>query len=235
VAPARLKVLTYNIQHGFDPESVPVVQRLARFIESRDADVVALQEVGRAALVHGGSDLVTYLRWRLPRYQVVYGPTRDLAGNVILSRYPVRNSGHVLLERQSDAAARGLTWATIATEAGEALLVSTHLDGFRSEDSSAETAELARFWAGRPRTLIGGDFNSVPGDRALEILTAASLVDLAAAAGAGGEGTFRRRGRSRRLDYVWGSPDVDALSAVVLPVPLSDHLPVEVTVRLRRE
>lgn len=234
-APAELKILNYNIHQAFDNWSVPNPEGIARFIEGSDADIVGLQEVGRGWNLNGGVDLVSWLSRRLPGYAVVYGPMNgDLWGNVILSRYPVRESGWVQFPIRDSDFQRGLTWAVIPTTAGDLLFVTTHFSAYAGfdRDRTGQAEDLLAFWQGRPRTVITGDINATPGEQPVGILLAAGLVDAPAAHGLGEAFTYSAGQPYQRIDYIFTSPDVQSLGAAIPQTTASDHLPVEAWIRL---
>lgn len=242
-APRELKVLNYNIHQGFDYYSAPGLQRLARVIEESKADLVGLQEIPRGANLSGGHDLASWLRWRFPGYQVVYGPKAgDMFGNIIMSRYAIAAWGaerYDLVTEDSIAnqasPPRGLVWATVSTEGGELLFISTHLTAYAGYDAdrTAQAEALVKLWNGRARTIIAGDFNAGPADQAIKSLVTAGLQDLPAAKGLGTTATYPAIQPDERLDYLFGSADLEVLSVEVGGPPASDHLPVRATVRLR--
>lgn len=242
-APRELKVLNYNIHQGFDYYSAPGLQRLARVIEESGADLVGLQEIPRGANLSGGHDLASWLRWRFPGYQVVYGPKAgDMFGNIIMSRYPLGAWGserYDLVTEDSIAnqasPPRGLVWATLSTDGGELLFISTHLTAYSGYDADreAQAEALVKRWNGRGRTIIAGDFNAGPGDQAIKSLVAAGLQDLPAAKGLGATTTYPAIEPNERLDYLFGSADLEAVTVEVGGPPASDHLPVRATIRLK--
>lgn len=242
-APRELKVLNYNIHQGFDYYSAPGLQRLARVIEEADADLIGLQEIPRGANLSGGHDLATWLRWRFPGYQVVYGPKAgDMFGNIIMSRYPITawaSERYDLVTEDSIAnqasPPRGLVWATLSTEGGEVLFISTHLTAYSGYDAdrNAQAEALVRLWKGRERTVIAGDFNAGPTDQAIKSLVAAGLQDLPAAKGLGATATYPAIDPNERLDYLFASADMEVVSVEVGGPPASDHLPVRARIRLK--
>lgn len=242
-APRELKVLNYNIHQGFDYYSAPSLQRLAALIEAQDADLVSLQEVPRGANLSGGHDLVAWLRWRFPQYHLAYGPKAgDMFGNVVMSKYPIKSAGTERYELVSESGLtdqssppRGLVWATIPTQAGELLFVSTHLTAYSGYDADreAQAAALVKLWAGRPYTIIGGDFNAGPTDQAIASMVTAGLQDLPAARGFGSSATYPAIGANERIDYLFGSADLEVSAVQVLESTASDHLPIAATVRLK--
>lgn len=236
VAPAQLKIMTYNIHEGFNAWSVPDPEAVAHVIEQSGADLVGLQEVGRGWNVNGGPDLVAWLRWRLPQYWVVYAPMLgDLVGDTILSRYPISRSGWNWYPVRRQRFHYGLMWTTIPTAAGEVLFVNTHLSPYRGfeEDRLGQAGDLLEFWKARSRTVIVGDFNATPDEEAIKRILSGGLVDIAAAHGLGTAFTFSSGKPHERIDYIFSTADIDSLAASILKTTASDHLPVEATVRLR--
>ncbi len=234
-APMELRVLTYNIHMAFDAHSVPAPQTLARVISASRADLVALQEVGRGWTVNGGADLAQWLQWRLPQYRLIYGPMNgDLWGNAILSRYPISGSGTIRYAIRESAFQRGLVWATIPSEVGELLFVSTHLSPYApyEQDRLVQAGDLVAFWRNRPRTIIAGDFNTVPTSSVIQRVQAAGLRDLTTQRGVGTP-TYSALDPYEQIDYIFGSSEVESLAAAVSRVTASDHLPVLVVIRLR--
>ncbi|MFZ5652362.1 MAG: endonuclease/exonuclease/phosphatase family protein [Bacillota bacterium] len=235
-APTALKVFNYNIHHGFDTWGVPSIQAVAGAIEESGADIVSLQEVNRGWNLCGGIDIVAYLRWRFPGYHVVYGPMNgDLWGNLIMSRHPVSQWGFGRYTPRKSDFPRGFTWVKIPSGAGELLFVTTHYSAYQGfdEDRISQSAELLELWRGRPRTVIAGDFNALPEDQAVKMLKARGLKDIPAQHGLGQTFTFSAAKPYERIDYIFGSPDVESLAAQVPRITYSDHLPVTATVVLR--
>ncbi len=236
-APADLTILDYNIHEAFNVWSIPDPEATARTIERADADIIALQEVGRGWNINGGPDLLVWLRWRFPEYQVVFAPILgDLVGLAILSRYAMTvDTGRVLYPRRRSRLSYGLQWATIPTVRGDLLFVNTHLspyEGF-ADDRAAQAGELLDFWKGRARTIIVGDLNAGPAEAAVRRLLGAGLVDLSAAHGLATAFTYSCDQPYERRDYILSTPDVDSLAAAIPRSTASDHCPVEARVRLR--
>ncbi|MDR7402733.1 MAG: endonuclease/exonuclease/phosphatase family protein [Armatimonadota bacterium] len=235
-APPILSVATYNIHQAFTYRGVPDPEGIARVIESLDADLVGLQEVGRGWNVNGGPDLVAWLRWRLPQYRVVYAPMLgDLVGHVILSRYPISDYGWRAYPRRTSPLAYGLTWVVVPTAAGDLLFVTTHFSPYAAyaADREAQAADLLTFWQGRPRAVIAGDFNATPSEATIRRLLDAGLRELTVPHGLGEAFTFASGRPYERIDYLFASSDVTSVSASIPQTTASDHLPVVAQVRLR--
>lgn len=231
--PRAVRVLSYNIHMGFDARGVPDPEAIARVIEAADADVVALQEVGRGWTINGGVDLASWLRWRFPGYRVVYGPMNgELWGNVILTRMEVAESGSLRFPLRQSRFQRGLTWANVVTPRGLLLVVSTHFAHDSAEDRLDQAADLLRFWNNRERTAVLGDLNAPPEGPPLARLREGGLTDPLAPLGLGASPTWPAGAPSERIDYVLTSPDLSASGGLVRPTTASDHLPVVVELRV---
>lgn len=142
-----MKLVSYNIQYGigmdgeFDPE------RIARSVEG--ADVIALQEVTRGFAKNGHVDLVALFCELLSDYFHVYAAPCDVLldvstesgrrverrfqfGNMILSRWPILTTRHLLLPRSRTIdklnLQRGALEAVIAAPSGPLRVYSVHLD-----------------------------------------------------------------------------------------------------------
>ena len=109
-----MKAVSYNIQYGvgmdgrFDPERI--VQSIA------DADIIALQDVTRGFHKNGHADLAAQFADLFPAHFHVFAPSCDVLseivqengrprerrfqfGNMILSRWPILATRHLLLPR----------------------------------------------------------------------------------------------------------------------------------------
>lgn len=233
-APEQTRVMTYNIRMGFDGHGVPQPAASARVIEGSDVDVVALQEVGRGWTVNGGVDLAAWLRWRFPSYQVVYGPMNgDLWGNVILSRYEIRDSGSVRFPVRESQFQRGLTWALVSSTRGDLLIINAHLAHDSAADRLAQAQDILAFWCGRERTILLGDFNEGPDSPPIRRLLAAGFEDALAPHGLGTTFTFPSVQPSERLDYIFVSRDLRSAAGTIQTTTASDHLPVLADIRFR--
>jgi endonuclease/exonuclease/phosphatase family metal-dependent hydrolase len=230
-APAQLKVVSYNVFQGLCGDSVPCMPAIADFIEAQDPDVVSMYEVNRGWNISGAIEMVAYLQWRFPGYQVISLPTGDeLYVNTIMSRYPIGQWG-TGLHPPGKGLRRGYGWATIPDQAGDVLYITSHLSNLSEDDRTTETAELLKLWQQRPRTVVAGDFNAQPDEQAVRQLIAGGLKDVQAAHGLERAPTFSSLDPQERIDYVLASPDVQSLSAQIGTVHTSDHLPVIVNLQ----
>ena len=233
-APAQIRILTYNIHMAFNAHGIPDPAAMATVIETVDADLVALQEVGRGWTVNGGADLAAWLRWRFPEYRLVYGAMNgDLWGNVILSRFDLRGTGAVRFPIRLRRIQRGLTWATVPAEE-DLLIINAHFaHGGLEDERLAQAGDVLAFWNGRRPAVILGDFNAGPDSPSVALLRAAGLRDALAAHGLAAAFTYPSLHPSERRDYIFITDNLGSLGGAIPRATASDHLPVVATIQVR--
>lgn len=176
--PVRLNALSYNIHHGEGVDGQLDLERIARVVDSVDADLVSLQEVDQRATRSQSVDQPAALA-RLTGLRVVYGDNIPLQGglygNAVLSRWPIARHGNQRLPNIDRGEQRGVLEAEIALPGWPAplLFLATHFDHRpndreRRESAAAVNALVAR----RPLqpALLAGDLNDVPTSPTLQEL-----------------------------------------------------------------
>jgi endonuclease/exonuclease/phosphatase family metal-dependent hydrolase len=232
-----LRVMSYNLHFGYDVEGWSDLEATARAIEAGGADVVGLQEVSRGWYLNGSTDMLAWLqrRLRMP-YARFAGAADAIWGNAILSRYPIADSGAVRLPREGVPLARNYLWAELDLGGGRLRLVVTHLHHVEGPEGArvrlAQIPRLLEGVAGRPATVLLGDFNAEPGSREIALLRQAGLVDAFQAAGGGADDelTYSSDRPERRIDDIWLSRDLRASDFDATTATASDHRGVMVTV-----
>lgn len=231
-----MRTVTFNIRHGVGIDGRLDLARTAETIAALEPDVVGLQEVDRHWAERSGFvDQAGALARRL-RMRVAYGATLDLDppepgrprrryGNAVLARFPILGASNRLLPHTSDVEQRGLLRARVRFDDLAADVYVTHLEPQDAAQRSLQAAAVATFLAinPRPRILLA-DLNAEPGRPELTAL-AAVLRD-AWAAGVGRGRTYPANAPTRRIDAVFHSPDLVAVSAAVPWTTASDHRPV---------
>lgn len=178
----HLRVLTWNLWGRFGPWEQRE-QRIAAVLAEQDADVVCLQEswiepgateAERLAAASGDFD-----------HASAEAPAgladRVLAGNAVLSRWPIRNAETCWLPSPDGGVAyRHALFATVDAPFATFLVASTHLD-HRFDASASRCAQAARLAQavaqrrGDPETafpvVVAGDFNAVPDSDEIRQLT----------------------------------------------------------------
>ena len=168
---SRLKLMTWNIQNGYDSAGQEAVDSQVALIADANVDVVGLHEVG----VLSGRDLSTIYQTKLEAltgrtWYRVWAPINyppSPGGNLVLSRIPIVSSS----TKDLDSAPNDPSWSGAKRSAARIELdvngkrvnvFYTHLD----TDVNMRRAQLSLLldWVGTfptPR-LVGGDFNMMP-------------------------------------------------------------------------
>jgi endonuclease/exonuclease/phosphatase family metal-dependent hydrolase len=236
-----VRVMSYNLHFGFDVTGWSDLEGVARAVEASGAEVVGLQEVSRGWYVNGATDMLAWLqrRLRMP-YARFAGASDAIWGNAVLSRYPIVADEVVRLPREGVPLRRSALRVELDLGGGRRLqVVVTHLHHVEGPDGArVRLAQLPRVLdlaAGRPATVLMGDFNAEPGSAEVALLRAAGLADAFAAGGGGpaDELTWPADRPDRRIDYIWLSGDLASTGFVATTSTASDHRGIAVTVRFR--
>lgn len=240
--PDCLKLLSFNIQVGIGTHSyrhyltrswqhllphaqrMQNLQRIAALIASYD--LVALQEVDGGSLRSGYVNQVEYLAqignfpyW----YQQLNRNFGTLAqhSNGLLSRVdPQRIEDHPL----PGPAGRGAILSYFGHPPHQLLVVVMHLALGRAT-RSRQLNYLREHLSQAPSYILMGDLNAT----ARELLEHSPLADLGARL-ASLSPTFPSWRPRRQLDHILLSPNLTLRRAEVLPIPISDHLPIAVEI-----
>jgi len=225
-----VRVMTYNIHGGYGLNGRQGVEAIARVIEGAGTDVVVLQEIERGWLLEGSTDLLSLLsrRLRMP-YTVIGTPTDPIAGNAILSRYPILASGQGNLPGLDTLVGRGYTWAQIHLGGGAPLrVIVTHLhhEPERSDVRVAQVDALLQAWGKEPYTILAGDMNATSASPEMHLLLNAGLLDSWAEVG---------HGDRPPIDWIFHTPDLSAREIMRIESPASDHPAVVATIELKEK
>ncbi len=229
-----IRFLDYNIHQGInfygwvDPEAT------AQFIESQQADVIALQEISRGWMVAGSVDVAEWLSRRL-QMPYVYAPGHDYQfGNIILTRLPITDWSFTRLPLHNVPLGRSLIQATIDLGNGKSFtLINTHLSAYASTDDRIPQVEkVIEVWNKAPRTIIVGDMNAHLQDADMNLFLQAGLTSAQDATGNAAGFTFSSVKPTERIDWIFGTPEFHFSDFVIPPTTASDHLPLVVTVAL---
>lgn len=230
----ELRVATYNVRSGFDPDTRFDPARQARLLRDYAPDVVVLNEVDRGWFATGGHDMLTIFAAELGLPHVRFGSAADeVFGNALLSRFPVAEFVSEPLPRGRDPMPRGSIAAVLELHDGDSIgVVGTQLS---QDDDPAETrlpqaravaATVARLRERQVPTVVLGDLYA-EADSA-ELASFDVLVDDVVPAGTA---TFPADEPTTHRSHVLASPDLRRLRVDVPDEPASPHLPVVVSLR----
>lgn len=239
-AAGSLRLATWNIHYGIGTDGRFDLDRTLAVLESIDADVIGLQEVGWHRQSHNRVDVFEYLRDNTG-YEVVEGlvrdPLRSRFGNAILTRLPLRRTQWIDLKVRGHVP-RAAILAEVETGGAPISVVSLHFglatwererQAQRLVDALATDAQASK-GAAPPAALLG-DFNMLrPRTRASQILAGRFPTAVR-------QPTYPVRTPMLSLDRIYLSPEWELTEAVVvrddLAVRASDHLPLVAEAKLR--
>jgi endonuclease/exonuclease/phosphatase family metal-dependent hydrolase len=229
-----VRLVTYNVHSFVGSDSVYDPERVARVIESCEADVVALQEVdfGRGPIAE--PSVLDWLGRRLDmRTHFTY--TRDGKrghfGNAVLSRFELELVAEGTLPRRRDEA-RAVQWLKVVAPHFQLQLMNTHLSVKLRERRAQVDALLGAEWLVRAASeralVVCGDLNSSQFSRVYRRL-GRDLTDVQVAS-TSRLATWPARLPFWRIDHVFVSRAITVSSACVVADALartaSDHLPI---------
>ncbi len=231
-----VRVMSYNIHHGEGADGRLDLDRIAGVIRSEKAEVVGLQEVDRFWRRSDFVDQVDYLAEELDMH-AAYGANLDLSpddpsqprrqyGTAILSKYPIVESRNTLLPKLGNSEQRGLLEALIKVKGAPVRFYDTHLQHNNSEERALQVRAIMEHTEDveGPQVLVG-DLNARP--EAPELAPLYGRYNDAWPLGGEGPGyTIGAENPTRRIDYVFVTPDVAVRGASVPRTLASDHLPV---------
>lgn len=245
-APAReepadeLRVLAFNLaQAGFHRGGLELAPRaevlarldaLAEVLRHERVDLACLSEIVAEA-GPGSVDQVRTLAERAGFHAWAFGENyrfglpgvRVRAGNAILSRFPLRPLEVVQLPGRrpfwNPTGNRRLLWAEVHLAGLPLRVGSVRNDSFDLVNNERQVRSLLGSLPPGP-VLLAGDFNAEPGDPPLRLLRESGRF----AGRFDGPATFPSTGR--RIDYVLAPAGWSLVEERVLPLELSDHLPV---------
>lgn len=235
-----VRVMTYNIHSAYDVSGRFDIEAIARVIEDSDASIVGLQEVPRGRLISGVTDELTLLAQRLGFVHIAFfGTTDPTWGNAVLSRFPIIEVEKTYLPRAGTPLRRGYLGTTLALGDETLLFISTHLQHINDSSVHDEDPEADLYpvhhqqietilssWGGVEPAVMVGDFNARPGWEQVAELLDGGWVDSWAEVGQGDGFTSNAVDPQHRIDYIFHTPDVEAVDIGVIQSQASDHFAV---------
>ncbi len=240
----RLRLLSFNIQVGIStqryrhyltrswqhllphPGRATNLQKIGDLLT--DFDLVALQEVDGGSIRSGYINQVEHLA-QLGGFPYWYQQLNRNLGrmaqhsNGILSRLrPVSLEDHPL----PGPAGRGAILARFGEGDDALVVVMMHL-ALGTRTRARQLAYIRELIGGYRHQILMGDMNT----HASDLLLHSALRDLGLVAPQA-EATFPSWRPQRCLDHILLSPGLTLERVQVLPLPISDHLPVAVEIRL---
>lgn len=231
----QVRVATYNIHGSIDWYGRLDPEAIARVLENGGAEIIMLQEVARGWPLAGGLDSAAFLARRLGT-DFSFGTAADHQfGNAVMADRPILESWSATMDRGEGTMQRGYVGVRVAVGGTTLDVWSVHLQhqDHTTATRVAQARQVLDDWAGRERTVIGGDLNSRPDSEDIAPwFDGTGLVSAQDAAGDPTWNTSPALDADHRIDWIFGTPDLQ-FADVAIPVTLaSDHLPVFATVRV---
>ncbi|RPJ28466.1 MAG: hypothetical protein EHM33_04365 [Chloroflexi bacterium] len=217
---AQLKIMTYNIQQGFDVEGNKSLVALLNVIRAVDPDILGLQESDTARVANGNVDAVRYFADNLNMYSY-YGPTTTTGtfGIALLSKYPIQNPTTFFMVSPGEQTAT--IQAEISQDGRAYQIFVTHLGNggpiFQLEDMLTRIQDMD---AHRP-VIAMGDFNFRPTTDQYALMTQ-TLADAWLLKWPGGKET-PGISSEKHIDYIFVSPGLTVRESEYSRNSASDH------------
>jgi endonuclease/exonuclease/phosphatase family metal-dependent hydrolase len=215
---ATLRVLTYNIQQGYNRDGQADIEGQLALMRQVDADIIGLQECDTTRVATGNIDVVRTFADRLNMYSY-YGPNTTVGtfGIALLSKVPIQNPRTFYLYSLGEQTAA--IEAQITTHGKTFNVYVTHLG---NDGPIVQQEQVLQLVQGKQNVLLMGDFNFRPDTEQYRLTTTGMLGDawlLARSQIAPSQPDELER----RIDYLYVSPGIVIIEAQYLTGPQSDH------------
>ncbi|NMA95368.1 MAG: hypothetical protein GX974_04940 [Clostridiales bacterium] len=235
----ELKVISYNIHSGVGLDEKLDLDRIADLIAKEDADLIGLNEVNNCNLRSKGVEQGKYIADSLG-YHYIFGKAIDYQdgeyGNAFMSRYPIISSkNHSLpIYGLTTREPRGMLECDVDVEGKIIKIFITHLATNRKERKFSIDYIAHIFQNLTQRSILLGDFNtSYSGEYEDLFPILDNFKDTAVELGIADEMmTAYSTAPFKKIDYIFVSNDIDAISTYTISSPASDHLPVICKIRV---
>jgi endonuclease/exonuclease/phosphatase family metal-dependent hydrolase len=227
-APTTLRIMSYNIKHGYGMDGRIDFERIAAVIRKQNPDVVTLQEVDKAVSRSGGVDTAQHLGQLLgmthhfAKFMDYQGGEYGLA---VLSKLPIVESHRHPLPDGAEPRCALEVVVNVGEKDHLVSVVAVHNDwtdvGYRIAQTEVLDAALS---ATSHPVILAGDFNGLADDASLSLLEERGwqIVDK------GGAFTFPSVVPDRQIDFFMhrGFEEVAVENWVVDERIASDHRPI---------
>jgi endonuclease/exonuclease/phosphatase family metal-dependent hydrolase len=216
-ASVQLKIMTYNIQQGFDKDGNQALPAQLAVVRSVDPDILGLQESDTARIANGNADAVRFFVDNLDMYSY-YGPstTTGTFGIALLSKYPIENprtffmysEGEQTAAIQAEISANGKLYNVFVTHLG-------------NSGPMLQLENMLQRIDALPNVIAMGDFNFRPPTDQYALMTA-TLSDCWLLKWPAGK-EIPGYSPEKRIDHIFVSPGTAVLESEYALNPASDH------------
>ncbi len=229
--PMQWKIMTFNIQHGFDyikKDSINLAQ-VANAIRAEAPDLVLLNEVRGDGIAEDYTDqtgtLAALLGWHGYFAQAFDVPNGGPYGNAVLSPHPfTAETIPIPTPSEKGCEPRCIVRAAFETDAGAFVVFGSHFGLSMAEQQNAVQTVCRCIDAEAHPYVVMGDFNAVPQDAVLAPLFA-RMQDTAAVFADPDARSFPSDHPTIKIDYIFAHRSLSVKWAEILPIAVSDHRP----------
>lgn len=233
--PLKLKILTYNIQHGVGIDGELNLDRIVKVIKNSDADVVGLNEVDIRMKRSRFQNQIKYIANKLGMNFAFGTSFRTLAGgygNAILSKYPITNASNYILPTDKPSRNiinkeenRSLLRTEIEVAPGKTFyFLTTHLSlNVNIRENQLKKINSLTLKLDKPYLLMG-DFNSDLNFQYDLNLNIKQVIE--------GIKTYPASNPQKEIDRYFSSTDIKVVDSYAIFSKASDHLPVFIEIEL---
>lgn len=213
----QLKIMTYNIQQGFDRMGNKNLEGQLAVIHQVNPDILGLEESDTARVANGNADAVRYFADNLHMYSY-YGPTTTVGtfGIALLSKYPIGNATTFFLYSTGEQTAA--IHAQINVDGKTQQVFVTHLG---NDGPLVQLQDLLANIDGFGNVITMGDFNFGPATEQYSLMTR-SLKDSWLLKWPNGK-EIPGISSKDRIDFIFVSPNTPVLESEYVVNPASDH------------
>ncbi|NHK31847.1 MAG: endonuclease/exonuclease/phosphatase family protein [Asgard group archaeon] len=229
------KVVTFNIQQGYDIEGNLNFSGILADLRRIDADIIGLQESDTCRISSGNGDIVRFLANKLHLYSY-FGPltVTGTFGIALLSKYPIINTQTHFMYSEGEQTATIEAQITIQTTTYNVFV--THF-GEDEYDKLKQAEKIVEITTGKSNTILLGDFNFRPWTEQYN-LTTTVLNDAWLIVWPTGIDDLGYNGLTNdwqnptgQIDFIFISSDITLSDCrVVRDAHSSDHMPVTATI-----
>ncbi|OGX12744.1 MAG: hypothetical protein A2351_06355 [Omnitrophica bacterium RIFOXYB12_FULL_50_7] len=236
------RIMSYNVHRcvGMDRKLSPA--RIARVIARYNPDVVAMQELKHYGFKPGTihqPEMIAKLLDMTYHFHPAMRIEEEHFGEAVLSRHPMRlvKAGALPAIRPAFPfiEPRGALWVEVDYHGKKIQLIASHLSVVKWECEMQVAELLGPKWLGHEMcqqgpTVFCADMNTLPAWKASSQMKQKLRDVFEKKRGARSLGTFLSTAPLIRIDYVYASPDIKVVDAMIPRMALeriaSDHLPV---------
>ncbi|WZL72420.1 endonuclease/exonuclease/phosphatase family protein [Clostridiaceae bacterium 35-E11] len=218
-----LKVMSYNIHSGKNFYMIPQLNKIIQFLQDQQPHIIGIQEINENnKRGYQVSKLETCLKMN-QHFGEHVKIGKGYYGIGTFSSFNIIKRNHLLLPSAKEQ--RGLLHTVVKVNDKNLNILNTHL-GLKNQERMKQLEKIEQYLQSidTPYILMG-DFNTVaPNFNSIEIIDAGKISTK--------ENLGTLMHSTKRIDYIFVSPDIEVIDYQVLHVNMSDHYPILVNIKL---